>query len=342
MPSSGATHGDKLARALDEWRQAGLIRDDEVEPILRYEQAKTRSHGRLPLAAEAVGYVGSALVITAIALLIGQRWDGLAVGFRIATFAVPAFGAAAFGWWIGAKPDPAFVRVGSAMWVLSVGALAGAIIVVFVDAMYLGDPPARGGLLFVGGIVTVWAGSEYALRRLPLQQLAYFAASLVTVLGGVDALGVGRDRGFSTIVWGLAVWAFGTVWTILGVRERFTPSEVARLIGPATLLIGAQVVRADAPAHVLGDLALWLGLGSALLLIAVGVWRADLLVLLVGAAGLFQWAPQLAIFYLADAIGTEATLLVVGLSLLGAAYAFTRLYRRVRSEAPTRSPMTST
>ena len=37
---------------------------------------------------------------------------------------------------------------------------------------------------------------------------------------------------------------------------------------------------------------MWLGLGSALLLIAVGVWRADLLVLLVGAVGLFQWAPQ--------------------------------------------------
>ena len=230
----------------------------------------------------------------------------------------------------------------SAVWVLSVAAVAGAIAVVFVDAMYLGDPPAHGGLLFVGGMVAVWAGGEYALRRLPLQQLAFFAASLVTVLGCVDALQAGRDRGFSTIVWGLAVWGFGTVWTALGVRGRFTPSEVARLIGPATLLIGAQVVRSDAHAHVPGVLGLWLGLGSALLLIAVGVWRADLLVLLVGAVGLFQWAPQLAIFYLADAIGTEATLLVVGLLLLGAAYAFTRLYRRVRSEAPTASPLTST
>lgn len=342
VPSSSAIHRDKLARALEEWRQAGLIRAEEVEPILRYEQAKTGSQGRIPLAAEAVGYVGSALVITAIALLIGQRWDGLAVGLRIAVFAVPAFGAAAFGWWIGAKPDPAFVRVGSAMWVLSVGAFAGAIAVVFVDAIYLGDPPAHGGLLFVAGIVAVWAGGEYALRRLPLQQLAFFAASLVTVLGGVDALGAGRDRAFSTIVWGLAVWGFGTVWTMLGVRDRFAPSEVARLIGPATLLIGAQVVRADAQANVAGVFGLWLGLGSALLLIAVGVWRADLLVLLMGAAGLFQWAPQLAIFYLADAIGTEATLLVVGLLMLGAAYAFARLYRRVRSEAPTMSPMTST
>ena len=66
-----------------------------------------------------------------------------------------------------------------------------------------------------------------------------------------------------------------------------------------------------------------------MLLIAIGVWQADLLLLLLGAAGLFQWAPQLAIYYLADAIGTEVTLLVVGVLLLGVAFAFTRLYRRV-------------
>jgi hypothetical protein len=214
------------------------------------------------------------------------------------------------------------------LWVLSAAALAGTMIVVFADVMYDGNPPEHGGPLLVGGVVAVWAGVEYALRRLPLQQLVLFAASLATVLGVINALEGGRDQAFSTIVWGLAVWAFGAAWTALGVSEHLEPSEVARLIGPATVLIGAQVVRADA--EVLG---LWLGLVSAALLIGVGVWRADLLVLLAGAAGLFQWAPQLAVFYLADAIGTEATLLVVGVLLLGVAYAFTRLYLRVRSDA---------
>jgi hypothetical protein len=222
--------------------------------------------------------------------------------------------------------------MGSVLWVLSPGALAGAMTVVFVDAMYGGDPPSHGGLLFVGGIVAAWAAVEYALRRSPLQQLVLFGSLLVTVLGVVNALEAGRDRGFSTIVWGLAVWMFGAVWTGFGVSDRLEPSAVARVIGPATMLVASQVVREDA--EVFG---LWLGLATAALLVGVGVWQTDLVVLLAGAVGLFQWSPQLALFYLADAIGTEVTLLVVGVLLLGVAYTFTRLYRRVRS-ATDRAP----
>ena len=331
--SAGVSHPrridrrDALGDTLEEWRAAGLIRADEVEPILRYEQAKSAPQSRIPMAGEAVGYVGSALVITAIALLIGRRWDDLAVGFRIAVLAVPAIAAAAVGWWVGSKPDPAFERMGSVVWVLSAVALAGAMTVVFVDAMYDGDPPEHGGLLFVGGLVAVWAGVEYALRRLPLQQLVLFGALLATVLGVVNAFEAGRERDFSTIAWGLGVWAFGVAWTALGATGRLEPPEVARLVGPATVLFGSQLIRVDA--EVFG---LWMGLATAALLIAAGVWRTDLLVLLGGAVGLFQWSPQLAIFYLADAIGTEVTLLIVGILLLAVAYTFTRLYRRVRSK----------
>jgi hypothetical protein len=174
--------------------------------------------------------------------------------------------------------------------------------------------------------VAVWAGVEYALRRLPLQQLALYGALLVTVLGVVDALESVREQSFSTIAWGLAVWAFGASWTALGATGRLEPSDVARLVGLATVLVGTQLIRVDA--EVFG---LWMGLASAALLVAVGVWRTDLVVLLGGAVGLFQWSPQLAIFYLADAIGTEVTLLIVGVLLLAVAFTFTRLYRRVRS-----------
>ena len=332
-PPGRAEERDVLADTLEEWRAAGLIRADEVEPILRYEQAKRAPRSRIPMAAEAVGYVGSALVITAIALLIGRRWDDISVGLRVAALAIPAMGAFAIGWWAGSEPDPAFKRMGSVLWLLSAAAVAGALTVVFVDAMYGGDPPEHGGLLFVGAFVAVWTGVQYALRRLPLQQLALFGASLVTVLGVVNAVEAGRERGFSTIAWGIAVWAFGSAWTVLGANRRLEPSEVARLVGPATMLFGSQLIRVDA--EVFG---LWTGLGSAALLVAAGVWRSDLLVLLGGAVGLFQWSPQLAIFYLADAIGTEVTLLLVGVLLLAAAYVFTRLYRRVRSAEDRQPP----
>jgi hypothetical protein len=65
------------------------------------------------------------------------------------------------------------------------------------------------------------------------------------------------------------------------------------------------------------------------------VARADAVVLLAGAAGLFQWSPQIAVYYLEPAVGIEATLLVVGVLLLVVALGFARLFRRVRADRAT-------
>jgi hypothetical protein len=313
---------------LDEWREAGLIRAEQVQPILRHESAKTPTPSRIPIAAEAVGYVGAALVVTAVSLLIGRRWDTIAVGLRVVVLLTPAVVCAAAGRWLGTKSEAPLLRLASVLWVLSPVALAGALTVVFVDAMFGGDPPSHGGLLFVSGIVVIWAAVEYALRRTVLQQLVLFGSVLATVLGVVDVLEAARGRDLSTIVWGLAVWITAGAWAACGLGERLEPSAVARLVGPATMLVGAQVVRDDAEA-----LGLWFGFATAIVLLALGVEHTDVLVLLVGAVGLFQWSPQLAVFYLADTLGTEVTLLAVGTLLLGTAYVFTRLYRRVRSAA---------
>lgn len=324
---------DALARSLGEWRAAGLIGADQAEAIERFEQAKSGPRSRIPVAAEAVGYVGTALVITAIALLIARRWDGIAVGMRIAVLLVPAVATALFGWWIGSHPDASFVRMGSVSWGLSAAALAGAMSVVFVDAIHGGDPPQHGGLLFVGVIVAVWATFQYAWRRLALQQLVLYAAVLATVLGVVNALEATREQGYSTIVWGTAAWMCGAAWSALGVERRLAPTAIARVVGPGSLLLASQIVRVDAEA-----LGLWLGFVSAGLLLAVGVWKSDVIVLVVATAGLFQWSPQLAVHYLADAIGVEVTLLLVGLLLLGVAAMFGRLYRQARSAIDSSMP----
>jgi hypothetical protein len=326
--SAGDTAGGSLERLLEEWREAGLIRADQVQLILRHESAKVPAPSRIPIAAEAVGYVGAALVVTAVSLLIGRRWDELTVGLRIAVLLIPAVACAAAGRWLGSKSEAPLLRLASVLWVLSPAALAGALTVVFVDAMFAGDPPSHGGVFFVSGIVVIWAAIEYALRRTVLQHLVLFGSALATVLGVVDLVVAARGRGLSTIVWGLAVWVTAAAWTALGLTARLEPPAVARLIGPVTMLIGSQVVREDAEA-----LGLWFGFATAVVLLVLGVERTDVLVLLVGAIGLFQWSPQLAVFYLADTLGTEVTLLAVGLLLLGAALVFTRLYHRVRSAA---------
>ena len=73
--------------------------------------------------------------------------------------------------------------------------------------------------------------------------------------------------------------------------------------------------------------------GEPTVILVIGVARSDALVLLVGAVGLFQWSPQIATYYLEPAIGTEVTVMIVGVLLLGVAGVFTKLYRRVRADS---------
>ena len=313
--------GSGLEALLGAWRDAGLLEPSQIDPILRFEDARAEPHSRFPLAAEAVGYVGAALIVGAVASLVANRFDDLGTGPRVAVFAAPAVLAAVAGWWVGTKDDPAFGRLGSVLWVVAAGLLAGTLIEVFVDVVHDGDPPEHGGPLFVGAGVLVWGLVAYLLRRRPLQLLVVFAASVATALGLINAFESGDPHART---YALTLWGLGLVWFAVAAARRATPPELAMVLGAATALIGAQILRGETEV-----LAIWLGLATAAAFVAWGVGRAEVAALLAGAAGLFQWSPQLAIHYLEDTLGTEATLLVVGLVLVGAAAIFTRLYRRV-------------
>jgi hypothetical protein len=321
-PAHRAGHQD-LAGLLTEWSDAGLLRAEQIEPILRHETAKAAPRSRFPLAAEAVGYVGAALVVAAIASLVANRFDEIATPGRVAVFAAPAVLAGVAGWWVGERPDPAFRRLGSVLWVVTALLLMGTLIEVFVDVIHDGDPPEHGGPLFVGAGVLVWGVVAYALRRRTLQLLVVIGASVATALGVINAVETGDPH---PVAYALTLWALGLAWFAIGASRRIQPYELPTLVGAAAALLGAQILRPEETA-----VALWLGLATAAVFVAWGVARAEVTSLLVGAAGLFQWSPQIAIYYLEDTLGTEATLLAVGLVLLAMSAVFTRLYRRARA-----------
>jgi hypothetical protein len=321
-PAHRGAHQD-LAGLLGEWSDAGLLRAEQIDPILRHEEAKAAPRSRFPLAAEAVGYVGAALVVAAVSTLVANNYDDIAVAGRVAVFAVPAVLLALAGWWVGERPDPAFGRLGSVAWAVVALLVMGTLIEVFVDVIHDGDPPEHGGPLFVGAGVLVWGVIAYALRRRTLQLLVVIGASVATALGVVNAVETGDPH---PVAYALTLWALGMVWFAIGSSHRVEPFELPVLTGAAAALIGAQILRPEATVA-----ALWLGLATAAVFVGWGIGRAEVTSLLVGAAGLFQWSPQIAIYYLEDTLGIEATLLVVGLVLLGMSAVFTKLYRRARS-----------
>ena len=322
-----------LQDKLDDWVAADLINDDQADALLAYElERPTVKTSRLPLAAEAVGYIGSGLLFAAAALLIGNRWDDMSTSARILSLAAPTIVAAVAGWWTGRNDDPALQRLGSVLWLLAVVGVAGLAGEVWVDAIHDGDPPDHHAVLFVGSIALAAAAPAWWMRRVELQQLALLGATIATSLGIIDTVAAGRDRNMSAVAAGLVLLALGTIWLAGSFADRLPPPLLANLSGSALILVGAQIVRAD------NDHAgLWLGLVASIALMATGVARSELEVLFMGTAGLFQWTPQIALFYLEDTLGTEATLFVIGTVLIVLAGLLTRIYPWVtarRSDTP--------
>ncbi len=324
QPSGAQSH---LGAKLREWVGAGLIDPDQASAVERYEAEHAPDvPSRVPLAAEAIGYIGAGLVVAAVALVVGNRWDDLTTTGRIVSLTIPTLAAIVAGWWTGGREEPALERLGSVLWLLAVAGTAGVAAVVWIHAIHDGSAPDHGTTLFVGGIALCFALTAWLLRPLEFQQIAMLGATIATVLGIIDALNTSRDASMSSLAVGLSLFFLGAAWLAGGTLARLPPTILASLSGSILILVGAQIIRNDND-----HLALWLGLASAVALMVVGVARSEIQVLLVGTVGLFQWTPQIALFYLEDTLGAEATLFVIGTLFIVLAGLLTRLYPWVKA-----------
>ena len=74
---------DDLELMLRRWEASGIITAAQAEEIRRHETS-VRPKPRIPLIAEALGYLGAALVLTAALALAAQLWSEFPVAVRIA------------------------------------------------------------------------------------------------------------------------------------------------------------------------------------------------------------------------------------------------------------------
>ena len=252
-----------LRRQLADWVAAGLVSNETAEAIVAHERARLQQRDavadagggralgpestpaplrqpalsqRVPLVAEALGYLGGALAIVGVALLVARYWTDLGTAARLAVCGVGAVGLFAAGALANEAADPAFARLRWFTWLASTaagGLFAG---VALHDGFDVGREPrfVAAGI----GAGALYAAVLWAGKNRPVQQS--------TALGGaVVAVGVAIGEISSVGSAGLAVWAMGAAYLAVWFAQKTPQPLMTGAIGAAATVAGSILTGSD-------------------------------------------------------------------------------------------------
>jgi hypothetical protein len=307
-PAHSAEDDASLARRLDIWVAESVISRADADAIAAFESGRTptpRGRGVTPVT-EALAYLGAALAVAAGGTVVGGEWDGLSTAGRIAapgTIWLVLFGV---GWRIRGATSPPQVRLARVLWLLSAASLAWSVSSVVANGFRAERWP-----LWSGAAVVLFAGMLYLARPATLQQLA--------LVGGVILLAVGLAEDSWTAM-GVAFWAIGAAWILLGWRRLLVQPETASTVGSLLVLTGALLfsIRHE-------EVGAWLSVLTAAGLIGVSVGIRHTAMLVLGAIGLFFSTFGTIQQYVKGTTGIAIGLLVAGVAVLALALIVSRL-----------------
>jgi hypothetical protein len=260
---------------LDRWVAAGLVAPEQAEAIRAFDRAavvtapappagavpaSARPPRRIPVIAEALGYLGGMLAVIGLGLVIGRSWSDLGTPVRLAISGGGALALLAGGSLVPEGAEPALTRLRWFLWLAASAATALFMGVVAIDGFGAdGDQNPETVALPVAAVVALQSSLLWRNRDRPLQQVVFLGATAVTVGAAVAYVGG------ATVV-GLSVWVAGAAFVVAGWRRRTVLPALTAAIGAAALVVGAGFVAVDAPAF-----GLPLEVATALSLLALGL-----------------------------------------------------------------------
>jgi predicted membrane protein DUF2157 len=320
--SGRSIDGSALPDVLKRWADRGLISPEQADRILAEEQAPVeRPVGRGSLVAEALGYVGGVLILIGVVTIAERYWSDIGVGGRLGI----AFGAAALlvvtGAVIPARHVDLARRLRSVCWLLSAALLAAGLTLLGDEVLELGGDTVA--LLATGG-AAAYAGVLWWRHRAVLQQAALLVALAAAAGAATAHLPNGDDA-----VTGLAVWGVGAAWLLLGWGGVIAARYPAYVLGGAAAVLGALLT-------VEAGWGAGLAVGSAVALVAAGVWLRDLVLLAVGSVATLLIVPTVLGQYFPDTLTVPLALLGCGVLLVAGAV-YTSYRRRLGPPSSRRS-----
>ncbi len=288
--------------------------------------------GARGLLVEVAGYLGGALVVAALGLLLAQRWADLSDGVRLATLAgitVLLLGAGLVVAHVGggyaelrSGVDAARERLTSAL--LTAAALAAAVTVGFAVDMAQSPQNYSSWPAFAGGLVmVVCAAAAYGYTPSVIGQAGLLGGSLVAITSG---LSLTEDLGNGPLWPGLAFLTLGLVWLGLAALGMLHERLVACTAGSALMLFGAQMPMFDGEHN---NLAYALTAGVAVLGFVLYLRTAAVPFLVLGVAAVTLVVPEAIIDWTEGSLGAGGGVLVAGLTLLAASAMGFRMRREV-------------
>ena len=322
----------RLEDKLPDWVASSLISPEQAEAIREHErgsEARAAKPTRVPLVAEALGYLGGALAFAGASVALSRYWDDMATWIHLSLAAVAVVVTLAVGWLLRSNPEPAYSRFASAMWLVSAVALGWGISMAMIEVVDTEENVA----MLVGLGVACYGIVLYALMRRGLQQAVVLAGIIMFVS---DLIAIDRPEAGDGPYIGMALWAIGAIWLFLGLRQLLTPALLAQVLGAIVIIQGAQAMASDSGG--LGDLGMIVGLVSSMVLVGLSVWKQENVLLAFGALGLFMFLVGTIERFFGDTLGAPLMLLLAGLILLAIAIVTMRLGRLPGSRHRTHGP----
>ncbi|MFZ4585416.1 MAG: hypothetical protein ACOYNI_09350 [Acidimicrobiia bacterium] len=329
----GAT--EDVDALLSKWTAAGLITPVESQAIHAFEHGapggvattvalKTAAPAptpeeeltiittpRIPIVAEALGYLGGILAIVGVGFIVGKYWKDMPTAGRLLV-AGGVSGVALFtGILVHEHTDAAFARLRGFLWLVATGG-AGLFTTSLVRDAF-GVERTNTVVLVTAAVVTTVSVALWQWRS------ERFLQEITALVGAVVTVGAAVNIAEHLAITGLAVWVAGGLLLAVGLRHRVPNPVLAEFIGALSTIVGAILVVNDWQGF-----GFLLGVATAVAIIglalvpglAAGVGE-QITCGAIGAIALLQFVPP-TIGYWANAgsAGTGFTMWVIGAGLI--------------------------
>jgi hypothetical protein len=271
--------------------------------------------------AEALGYLGAAIVVAGAMLLTAQYWEDMSTTVRLALVGGASAALVTAGFLLPERLGDLGSRIRAVVWLGGTAAAAG-FLGLFADEVL--DLHGLDVAVLTSTGTFALAAILWLFRPTAIQQVVMMVAAMLGA-GMLIADLVSEDG-----LQGLGVWAVGATWLLLGWGRLLRPHWMAMPFGALAMEIGAMVTSSY-------DAGLVFALVTVLLVVTLAVLARDLVMLAVGAIGALQALPVAISTWFPGALAGPLALLAGGLLLVLLALRIAR--RRGRgAEAPPPRP----